>query len=98
MVLWTKHFMEAQGYKVAENILYQDNKSTILLEENGHKSAGKRSRVINIQYFFLTDQIQQGNVVVKYMPMDDMVGDYMLKPLQGEKFCKFCQMIMGMDG
>ena len=45
-ILWTKHFMEAQGYMIEDNILHQDNKSTILLQENGRKSAGKRSRAL----------------------------------------------------
>ena len=35
MILWTKLFLEAQGYTINKNILYQDNKSAILLEENG---------------------------------------------------------------
>ena len=48
MILWTKLFMEAQGYTINRKILYQDNKSAILLEVNGHKSAGKRSRVLNV--------------------------------------------------
>ena len=51
-ILWTKLFMEAQGYKIRENILYQDNKSTILLLNNGKASLGKRTRAINIRYFF----------------------------------------------
>ena len=34
-ILWTKLFMEEQGYEIRRNILYQDNKSTILLLENG---------------------------------------------------------------
>jgi hypothetical protein len=89
MILWTKQFMEAQGYEVAENILYQDNKSMTLLEENGWKGAGKGSRAINIHYFFLMDQIQQGNVIIRYMPTDDMIGNYMSKLFQGKKFCKF---------
>ena len=97
MILWTKNFMEAQGYSIERNILYQDNKSMILLEENGRKSAGKWSRALNVHYFFLTDQIEKGNVVVEYMPTDDMVSDYMSKPLQGEKFRKFRREIMGMD-
>jgi len=41
MMLWTKLFMEEQGYPIKENILYQDNKSAILLVKNGQKSAGK---------------------------------------------------------
>ena len=42
-ILWTKFFLEAQGYEVRENILYQDNKSTILLLNNGKASSGKRT-------------------------------------------------------
>ena len=98
MILWTKHFMEAQGYEIKRNILYQDNKSTILLHENGRRSAGKRSRALNVRYFFLSDQISKKNLMIEYMPTDDMVSDYMSKPLQGEKFRKFRRAIMGFDG
>jgi hypothetical protein len=41
MILWTKLFLEAQGYHVEKNIVYQDNKSAILLETNSKKSSGK---------------------------------------------------------
>ena len=50
-VLWTRYFLEAQGYEVSESIVYQDNKSTILLAENGKASSGRRTRHINIRYF-----------------------------------------------
>ena len=95
MILWTMLFLEAQGYKVEENVLYQDNKSAILLEINGKKSAGKRSRALNIRYFFLTDQVEKGHLQIEYCPTEDMIGDYMTKPLQGEKFKKFRKSIMG---
>jgi hypothetical protein len=32
-VLWTRYFLEAQGYGISENIVYQDNKSAILFEK-----------------------------------------------------------------
>ena len=70
----------------------------ILLESNGRTSAGKQSRALNVRYFFLTDQIQQGNLVVKYCPTDMMIVDYMTKPLQGIKFQKFQKAIMGLGG
>ncbi len=89
MVLWTQLFLEEQGYPIDENIVYQDNKSAILLEENGKKSSSQCTRHLNIRYFFITDQIKQGNVVVKFCPTDGMVADFMSKPLQGDKFCKF---------
>ena len=95
MILWTKLFMEEQGYEVKKNILYQDNKSTILLEKNGKKSSGQRTRAINIRYFFMTDQIERGNLEVEYCPTREMIGDYMTKPLQGSLFRNFKKMIMG---
>ena len=96
LILWTKLFLEAQGYEINRNVLYQDNKSTILLEENGKKSSGRRTRHLNIRYFFLTDQIEKGNVSIEYCPTDDMIGDYMSKPLQGEKFRKFRKDILNL--
>ena len=87
--------MEKQGYPLNKNILYQDNKSSILLETNGRNSAGKRSRAINIRYFFVTDQVDLANLSIEYMPTDEMWADYMTKPLQGDKFRKFHTMILG---
>ena len=88
-------FMEEQGYGIEKNILYQDNKSTILLEVNGRWSAGKRSRALNVRYCVLTDQIERGNLEVQYCPTDKMIADYMTKPLQGMKFQEFRKEIMG---
>ena len=93
-ILWMKHFMEAQGYMIEDNILHQDNKSTILL--NGRKSARKWLGALNVRYFFLTDQVEKGNLRITYCPTDDMTADYMRKPLQGEKFRNFRAQIMGL--
>jgi hypothetical protein len=49
-----------------KNIILQDNTSTIQLENNGRRSSGKRTRHINIRYFYITDQIKEGNVLVTY--------------------------------
>ena len=35
LILWTRCFLKAQGYGVDDVIIYQDNKSAILLEQNG---------------------------------------------------------------
>ena len=95
MILWTKLFLEAQGYKISTNVLYQDNKSAILLEKNGKRSSSKRTRAINIRYFFVTDQVEKGNISVEYCPTGEMVADFMTKPLQGTQFLKFKKLIMG---
>ena len=38
-------FMEAQGHKLEQNIINQDNKSAILLRTNGCMSCSKRSNI-----------------------------------------------------
>ena len=94
-ILWTKLFLEAQGFEVKTNILYQDNKSTILLLKNGKRSSGKRTRALNIRYFFLTDQRSKGNVEFEYCPTGEMISDFLTKPLQGKDFKRFREDILG---
>jgi len=82
-VLWTRYFLEAQGYEVRDNVVFQDNQSTMLLANNGHGSSGKRTRHIEIRYFFVTDMINQKQMRVAYCPTAEMIADYFTKPLQG---------------
>jgi len=42
-ILWTRHFLAAQGISVPTTTIYQDNKSTLLLSENGRLSSSKRT-------------------------------------------------------
>lgn len=87
--------MNAQGYKVSDNIIFQDNKSTMLLERNGKASSSKRTKHINVRYFFITDRISKGEVRVEWCPTSEMVADFMTKPLQGSTFKRFRDLIMG---
>ena len=48
-VPWTTYWLEAQGYDVFENIVYQNNKIDILLENNGKASSSNRKNHINIK-------------------------------------------------
>ena len=41
--IWTWMFLEAQGYPVHMNILYQDNQSAMKIEINGKLSCGQKS-------------------------------------------------------
>jgi hypothetical protein len=94
-ILWTRYFLRAQGYRVSDNIIFQDNKSTMLLERNGKASSSKRTKHINVRYFFITDRISKGEVRVEWCPTAEMVADFMTKPLQGSTFKKFRDLIMG---
>jgi hypothetical protein len=94
-ICWTRYFMDAQGYGIQENIVFQDNKSAILMEKNGKASSSKRTKHINIRYYFVTDRINKQELTVEWCPTGDMIGDYMTKPTQGALFKKFRDQIMG---
>ena len=96
-ILWTRYFLEAQGYGVDDSIVYQDNQSAILLTKNGRGSSSKRTCHINIRYFFVADQIANKEVKVEYCPTGDMIADYFTKPLQGSLFKRFRDFIMNAD-
>jgi hypothetical protein len=92
---WFRYFRIAQGEAVKEDILMQDNKSTMLLQKNGHFSVGKGSKHIHIRYFFATDKIQKKEIRLIYCPTDKMIADYSTKPLQGSKFVEFRDLMLG---
>jgi len=96
LVLWVRMFLEAQGFEVIENVVFQDNQSTMLLEKNGRRSSGKRTRHIEIRYYFITDNIQRGNVKVEYCPTELMLADFFTKPLQGTLFRQFRARLLNM--
>jgi hypothetical protein len=54
-ICWTRCFMEAQGHNIEDDVLCQDNKSSILLEKNGEASSSKRKKHVNVRFFFVTD-------------------------------------------
>ena len=66
----------------------------MLLERNGRKSSGKKTRHLDIRYYFITDQIGQEKIRVQYCPTDEMVADFFTKPLQGSKFRQFRDAIL----
>ena len=93
-ILWSKRFIEAQGFPLETNVIYRDNTSSMKLEQNGRASASKRTRHFNIKYFYITDLIQRKECSIKYCPTAEMVGDYHTKPLTGALFKKFRDKIM----
>ena len=108
-MIWTRYFLEVQEYGIDENILYQDNMSAMLLENNRKKSSTKNTKCINVRYYFIKDPVETGDVVVKHCLTEEVLGDHFTKPLQGALFRKFRVEIMnipydldigkmGMDG
>lgn len=95
--IWLMMFMREQGYPVRNNVLYQDNKSTILMLKNGRNSCTGNSRHIDIRHFFVKDRVDKKEVKVEYCPSRSMLADFFTKPLHGVLFEKFRSVIMGYE-
>ena len=67
------------------------------LEQNGKESSGKRTRHFDIKYFYVTDLVGRDEVTIEYCPTDEMIADYMTKPLVGSKFKLFRDIIMNLS-
>ena len=93
-IIWAYYFIKAQGYDVTHNIMYQDNKSTILLATNGRMSASKRMKHIHHRFFLVKDKIDHGELEVEYKPTREMWSDVLTKPLQGKAFHVMRGMLM----
>ena len=95
-LMWTAHFLNEQGMHIDKSILYQDNTSSILLETNGRSSSTKRTRHMNIRYFFIKDQVDSKRVKIEHCPTGDMLADFFTKPLQGMQFQKLRDQLMNL--
>ena len=88
-------FLEHQGYKVDSSILYQDNESAIRLEKNAQRSSSRRTRHLDIKYFWVKDQLEREGIKVLYCPTESMIADFLTKPLQGATFKLLKDIVMG---
>ena len=94
-MVWARMFLEAQGFNMEENVLYQDNQSVIKIEKNGKWSRVQRTNHMNNRYFWIKDRMEREGIEVNYCPTKRMLADFFTKPLQGSLFRKFCNIILG---
>jgi Reverse transcriptase (RNA-dependent DNA polymerase) len=95
-LLWTQYFLQGQGFE-NKAVLFQDNQAAMLLEKNGQASSGKRTRHLNIRYYFITDRISKQELTVEYCPTKEMLADFFTKPLQGSLFRTLRDQVMNVD-
>ena len=73
-VLCTRYWLDAQEYDVFENIVYQDNKSAIILENNVKASSSKCTKHINHRHYFVTDRIEKDEISLEWCPTADKIN------------------------
>ena len=83
--------------RAKSSVLQQETSSSICLEANDKRSSTKRTSYINIRYFYGTNKVRSGDVVIVYHPIGKFVGDYLTKPLNRIPFKNHYNMIIKVD-
>jgi hypothetical protein len=88
-----------QANETGDNLLIGVSEKSITkkqrLETNGRGSSGKRTRHINVRYFFVADRVKSKEIRIEHCPTGIMLADYFTKPQQGVLFRQMRDMIMG---
>jgi hypothetical protein len=94
-ILWFRKLLEDLGFKqLVPTVIWQDNKSTILIASKGPGHAGKTRHVRN-RYYFIKQHVDEGDVKLNYLPTEEMVSDLLTKPLIGKRFRDLRAKLMG---
>ena len=88
-----RDFLSGQGYLNVPIYLHQDNKSTIKMLNTG-ESKSERTRHVKVRYFFMKEQIDNGEIVIKHTSTHDMIADVLTKPLQGQLFTRLRSLLL----
>ena len=95
-LMWTKHFLEAQGYECKQTILHQDNTVQCCWRRMAEKVQANGQDTLTFVIFYITDKVRNGDFKIKHCPTDDVIADFMTKPLMGVKFKKFRKWILNL--
>lgn len=93
LAIWINKLLQDQGYRMPAAIVYQDNKSTIHLANNG-RSTSEKTRHIDVRYFWIKDRIDKGEVRIEYLPTAEMTADVLTKPITGALYQRLKDKLM----
>ena len=93
--LWVRKLLSELYGHVAPLRLRIDNHAAIILISEHTAGQSGRTKHIDVQYHFVKDRYQRGDVSVKYVATGDQRADIFTKQLPGPAFKKHRFVIMG---
>jgi hypothetical protein len=78
-LLWMRQTLRDYGYKLSKVPFLCDNESAIRMANNPVKHS--RTKHIDIQYHFLRDHQQRGDIEIAYVSTKEQLVDIFTKPL-----------------
>ena len=65
----------------------EDNRSTMLLMKNGKLSSGKRTKHLDVRYFYVKDLLDRGIIKLSHCLSKKMIADFFTKPNPRKEIC-----------
>jgi hypothetical protein len=50
----------------------------------------KRTKHIDIRHYFIRDHLEKGNILLEWVPTEDITADILIKPLDRKRFMALC--------
>jgi hypothetical protein len=94
IIMWARSFLNSMGYAQKPTRIYQDNKSTMTIANKGY-DMHSRTKHVSLRYFSVSDLVQRCELILSYLPTEEMIADILTKPLQGQLFNRLCDGLMG---
>jgi hypothetical protein len=85
-LLWMRQTLRDYGYKLSKVSLVCDNESAIHMVDNPVEHSCTKH--IDIQYHFLRDHQQKGDIEIAYVNTKNQLADIFTKPLNEKTFSK----------
>jgi hypothetical protein len=84
--LWMRQTLRDYGYKLSKVPLLCDNESATRMADNPVEHSCTKH--IDIQYHFLRDHQQRGDIEIAYVSTKEQLADIFTKPLDEKTFTK----------
>jgi hypothetical protein len=96
-VIWSREILgwlndQKEGDLPAATV-YEDNTAAIQMMKRG-RGCSEKTRHIKIQAFFIGDRMANGDINLHHLKTDEMIADFLTKPLQGKQFIKLRNMLL----
>ena len=90
--MWLQNFVdEVRGTGGAAITINCDNQGAIVLAKDNKFHS--RTKCIDLRYHFIREAVEDGKIIVSYIPTDENVSDIFTKALARPKFQKFVEML-----
>lgn len=84
-VIWVQQLLAEVGYD-EKPTLFIDNLAALNIIKN--PTSHRRTKHIDVKYFFIRNHVEKGRVSVEYVPTEDQEADILTKPLSKTIFIK----------